>query len=46
VIVASQSHYLMLQRDLVYTALTRARRQAVIVVSDGLDTCLSVWGGP
>jgi exodeoxyribonuclease V alpha subunit len=37
VIVVSQSHYLMLQRNLVYTALTRARRRAAIIVSGGLE---------
>jgi exodeoxyribonuclease V alpha subunit len=36
VVVVSQSHYLMLQRNLVYTALTRARKRAVLVVSGGL----------
>ncbi len=36
VVVVSHSHYLMLQRNLVYTALTRARKRAVIVVSGGL----------
>ena len=36
VVVVSQSHYLMLQRNFVYTALTRAKRRAVIVVSGGL----------
>jgi exodeoxyribonuclease V alpha subunit len=36
VVVVSQSHYLMLQRNLVYTALTRAKQRAVIVVSGGL----------
>jgi exodeoxyribonuclease V alpha subunit len=37
VVVVSQSHYLMLQRNLLYTALTRARRRAVLVVSGGLE---------
>jgi exodeoxyribonuclease V alpha subunit len=37
VVVVSQSHYMMLQRNLVYTALTRARKRAVIVVSGGLE---------
>jgi exodeoxyribonuclease V alpha subunit len=37
VIVLSQSHYMMLQRNLLYTALTRARRRAAIVVSGGLQ---------
>jgi exodeoxyribonuclease V alpha subunit len=36
VVVVSQSHYMMLQRNLLYTALTRARRRAVIVYSGGL----------
>jgi len=35
--VVSQSHYLMLQRNLVYTALTRARQRAVLIVSGGLE---------
>jgi exodeoxyribonuclease V alpha subunit len=37
VVVVSQSHYLMLQRNLLYTALTRARRRAVLIVSGGLE---------
>jgi exodeoxyribonuclease V alpha subunit len=37
VVVVSQSHYLMLQRNLLYTALTRARKRAVIVYSGGLQ---------
>jgi exodeoxyribonuclease V alpha subunit len=37
VVVLSQSHYLMLQRNLLYTALSRARQRAVIVVSGGLQ---------
>ena len=37
VVVVSQSHFMMLQRNLVYTALTRARKRAVIVVSGGLE---------
>ena len=37
VIVLSQSHYMMLQRNLLYTALTRARMRAVIIVSGGLQ---------
>ena len=37
VVVVSQSHYLMLQRNLLYTALTRARRRAVLVYSGGLQ---------
>jgi hypothetical protein len=35
--VLSQSHYLMLQRNLLYTALSRARQRAVIIVSGGLQ---------
>jgi exodeoxyribonuclease V alpha subunit len=41
VVVVSQSHYLMLQRNLLYTALTRARRRAVLIVSAGLEHKLS-----
>ena len=37
VVVLSQSHFLMLQRNLLYTALTRARRRAVIITSGGLE---------
>ena len=37
VVVLSQSHYLMLQRNLLYTALTRARQRAVIIISGGLE---------
>jgi exodeoxyribonuclease V alpha subunit len=37
VVVVSQSHYMMLQRNLLYTAVTRARRRAVIVFSGGLQ---------
>jgi exodeoxyribonuclease V alpha subunit len=37
VVVISQSHYLMLQRNRLYTAVTRARKRAVIVVSGGLE---------
>jgi exodeoxyribonuclease V alpha subunit len=37
VVVISQSHYLMLQRNLLYTALTRARQRAVLIVSGGLE---------
>jgi exodeoxyribonuclease V alpha subunit len=37
VVVVSQSHYMMLQRNLLYTALTRARRRAVLIVSGGLE---------
>jgi exodeoxyribonuclease V alpha subunit len=37
VVVLSQSHYLMLQRNLLYTALSRARQRAVIIVSGGLQ---------
>jgi exodeoxyribonuclease V alpha subunit len=37
VVVVSQSHYMMLQRNLLYTALTRARKRAVIVYSGGLE---------
>ena len=37
VVVVSQSHYMMLQRNLLYTALTRARQRAVIIVSGGLE---------
>jgi exodeoxyribonuclease V alpha subunit len=37
VVVVSQSHYLMLQRNLLYTALTRARQRAVLIVSGGLE---------
>jgi exodeoxyribonuclease V alpha subunit len=37
VVVLSQSHYLMLQRNLLYTALTRARQRAVIIVSGWLQ---------
>jgi len=35
--VLSQSHYLMLQRNLLYTALTRARQRAAIITSGGLE---------
>jgi exodeoxyribonuclease V alpha subunit len=35
VVVLSQSHYLMLQRNLLYTALSRARQRAVIITSGG-----------
>jgi exodeoxyribonuclease V alpha subunit len=37
VVVLSQSHYLMLQRNLLYTALTRARQRAVIIESGVLE---------
>jgi exodeoxyribonuclease V alpha subunit len=37
VVVVSQSHYMMLQRNLLYTALTRARQRAVLIVSGGLE---------
>jgi exodeoxyribonuclease V alpha subunit len=37
VVVVSQSHYLMLQRNLLYTALTRARQRAVLIVSGGME---------
>jgi hypothetical protein len=37
VVVVSQSHYLKLQRNLVYTALTRAKQRAVIVVNGRLS---------
>ena len=37
VVVVSQSHYMMLQRNLLYTALTRARNRAVLIVSGGLE---------
>ncbi len=37
VVVVSQSHYMMLQRNLLYTALTRARKRAVLIVSGGLE---------
>jgi exodeoxyribonuclease V alpha subunit len=37
VVIVSQSHYLMLQRNLLYTALTRARQRAVLIVSGGLE---------
>jgi exodeoxyribonuclease V alpha subunit len=37
VVVVSQSHYLMLHRNLVYTALTRAKQPAVIVVNGRLS---------
>jgi ATP-dependent exoDNAse (exonuclease V) alpha subunit len=37
VVVLGQSHYLMLQRNLLYTALTRARKRAVLIVSGGLE---------
>ena len=37
VVVVSRSHYMMLQRNLLYTALTRARKRAVIVHSGGLE---------
>ena len=36
-VVLSQSHYMMLQRNLLYTALTRARQRAVIIISGGLQ---------
>jgi exodeoxyribonuclease V alpha subunit len=36
-VVVSQSHYLLLQRNLLYTALTRARRRAVLILSGGLE---------
>jgi exodeoxyribonuclease V alpha subunit len=36
VVVVSQSHYPMLQWNPVYTALTRAKQRAVIVVRGGL----------
>src|SRR5215470_10174876 len=37
VVVVSQSHYMMLQSNLLYTALTRARQRAVLIVSGGLE---------
>jgi ATP-dependent exoDNAse (exonuclease V) alpha subunit len=37
VVVVSQSHYMMLQRNLLYTALTRARKRAVVIVSGGRE---------
>src|SRR6266540_372016 len=37
VVVVSQSHYMMLQRNLLYTALTRARKRPVLIVSGGLE---------
>ena len=37
VLVLRQSHCLMLQRNLLYTALIRARQRAVIIVSGGLE---------
>jgi exodeoxyribonuclease V alpha subunit len=37
VVVVSESHFMMLQRNLLYTALTRARKRAGIVGSGGLE---------
>jgi UvrD-like helicase C-terminal domain len=45
-VVVSQRHYMMLQRNLPYTALIRARKRAVLIVTRGLRDRLGVAEPP